>query len=165
MKARNSKEVTRGYLLFAIAMCCTILTGIGCIWSFVLTAEREVARMDIRSQEYDAVFAQQIVLTEKVDSLYNNLARLNSGKRINEVLLQNKISTQKMNLIGILEQMNGDDALLYNKLSEQINPALQAKDSIRILNLQVEQVKADLQRCMQDNRTATRRMIFTNPAN
>lgn len=165
MKARNSKEVTRGYLLFSVAMCCAILLGIGCIWSFVLTADREVSRMDLRSQEYDAVFARQLTLTEKVDSLYNNLTLLGSGQRINEVVLQNRISSQKMNLIRTLEGMDKGDVLLYSKLSEQINAALQVKDSIRMISAQVEQVKGELNRCIQDNRTATRRMIFANPAN
>lgn len=165
MRAKNSKDITKGYVLFAIAICCSILVGFGCVWLFVHTADREVAQMDTRSLEYDAAFARQIILTEKVDSLYNNLLMLNSDQRINEVVLQNRISTQKMNLISSLEQMENGDALLYEKMSDQINSMLQVKDSIRILDVQVELVKGELQRCIQDNRKATRRMIFTNTAN
>lgn len=164
MKAKNSKEVMRGYLLFAFAICFSILTGVGCVWLFVRTASREVTCMDMRLKEYDAAFARQILLTEKIDSLYNNLMLLNSGQRINEIVLQNRISTQKMSLIWDLEQMESGDALLYDKLSDEINTMLQVKDSIRIVNNQVELVKGDLQRCMQDNREATRRMIFGNNA-
>lgn len=165
MKAKNSRDVARGYVLFAVAMFCAILTGLGCVWSFFKTADREVARMEVRSREYDVTFARQISLTERVDSLYNNIALLNSGQRFNEIVLKNRISTQKMQLIGALEGMDKGDALLYGKMSEHINTVLQTKDSIRMVSGQVEQVKGDLQRCIQDNRTASRRMIFSNPSN
>lgn len=121
--------------------------------------------MEMRSQEYDVTFARQIALTERVDSLYNNIALLNSGKRFNEGVLKNRISTQKMQLIGTLESINKSNALLYSKMSDQINTVLQTKDSIRMVSGQAEQVKEDLKRCIQDNRTAARRMIFTNPSN
>ncbi len=165
MKAKNSREVTRGYLLFAVAMCCSILTGAACIGAFIRTAEREVVRMDIRSQEYDASFARQINLTEKVDSLYYNLTLLNSNNRVNEVVLQNRISSQKMSLISTLDQLESGEALLYGKMSAQVNTVLQVKDSIRLLNSQVDMVKGDLQRCIQDNRSEARKMIFSHTGN
>jgi hypothetical protein len=159
MKANNSKEVTRGYLLFALALSLAILVGTGCVWAFVLTSNREVARIEVRSAEYDAAFERQVALAYRVDSLYNNMSLLNTDRRINDLVLQNRISNQKMNMIGTLERMSKEDALLYLKLSERINDILQVKDSIRLLNLQVEQTKGDLQRCIVDNREAARRII------
>ncbi len=160
MKAKNSKAVTRGYLLFALALCVSILVGVGCVWFFVITSNREVARIEVRSAEYDAAFERQVALAYRVDSLYNNMSLLNGDRRINEVVLQNRISTQKMNLINTLNRMNREDAELYNKLSERINDILQVKDSIRLLNMQVEQTKTELQRCIVDNRETARKMIF-----
>lgn len=160
MKARNSNEVARGYVLFAVSMLFAILVGLGCVWSFFMTADREVARMELRSREYDATFSRQIALTERVDSLYNNIALLNSGRQFNEIVLKNRISTQKMDLMRTLDDINQGDALLYGKMAENINTVLQVKDSISLVSGQVQQVKGDLQRCIQDNRTAARRMIF-----
>lgn len=164
MKAKNSKDVARGYVLFAVTIFCAIAAGVVCVWSFFLTADREVARMEIRSRQYDATFENQISLTERVDSLYNNIALLNSGRQFNELVLKNRISTQKMSLIGSVNGVNKSDALLYVRMTEQINSVLQVKDSIGLLTGQVNQVKGDLQRCIQDNRTASRKMIF-NPQN
>lgn len=160
MKAKNSKIVTRSYLLFALALCLSILMGVGCVWFFILTSNREVARIEVRSSEYDAAFERQVALAYRVDSLYNNMTLLNGDRRINELVLQNRISTQKMNLIGTLDKMDKEDALLYRKMSERINDILQVKDSIRLLNMQVEQTKTELQRCIVDNRAAARKMIF-----
>ena len=162
MKAQNHKSVTRGYLLFAVSLFCSILVAVGCVWSFIQTSGHEVARIEKRSLQYDAAFERQIMLTEKVDSLYYNLSMLNSDQRINELVLQNRISTQKMNLINTLNKINSEDALLYREMSGKINHILNIKDSIRILRVQVEQTKSELQRCIQDNRDASRRVMFKN---
>jgi len=163
MKAKNSKTVTRGYVLFAVALFCSVLTAVGCVWSFIMTSNKEVTSIEKRSTEYDTAFEQQILLTEKVDSLYHNLTLLNSDRRINELVLQNRISTQKMNLISTLDKMTDGEALLYKKMSERVNNILELKDSIRIMRVEVDQTKSELQRCIEDNRNATRKMIFTNP--
>jgi len=163
MKAKNSKTVMQGYLLFAFGLCCSIIVGTGCIWLFIVTSNNELAKIERRSIEYDLAFARQISLTEKVDSLYYNLTLLNTDRRVNEVVLQNRISTQKMNLLNTLSQTENGEALLYQSMSGKINDIMEIKGSIRLLQLQVEQTRGDLQRCIQDNRNATRRMIFTNP--
>jgi len=160
MKAKNSKTVTKGYLLFSLGLCCSIVVGIGCVWLFIATSDRELVRIERRSIEYDLSFERQISLTERVDSLYNNLALLNTDRRVNEVVLQNRISTQKMNLINTLAMMEHGEALLYLNMSEKVNDILDIKAKIRLLQLQVDQTRGDLQRCIQDNRNATRRMIF-----
>jgi hypothetical protein len=165
MRAKNSREIARDYALFAVGMCCVILTGLGCIVSFVTTSDREVARMIVRSDEYDVTFARQITLAERVDSLYNNIALLNSGQRLNEIVLQNRISTQKMGLVDMIDGMKQNDALLYGEMMAQVNAILQARDSIRLVGAQVELIKDDLRRCITDNRNATRKMIFATPTN
>ena len=161
MKAKNSKTVTRGYVLFAASLCCSILTGIGCIYSFARTAETEVAHIEQKTKEYDRVHARQLILTGSIDSLYNNIALLTPDRRLNQSVLQTRISTQKMNLAGSLEPMSASDVQLYGKLSSEINAMLQVKDSIRLVFQQVESEKAVLNRCIQDNRNASRQMIFS----
>ncbi|MCC8035013.1 MAG: type VI secretion system transmembrane protein TssQ [Rikenellaceae bacterium] len=161
MNAKNSREVTKGYLWFTFAMCASILTGMVSLWCFLTTAGKEMEYINLRSGEYDAAFSNQIMLTEKVDSLYNNLTLLNSGQLVNQTVLYNRISNQKMNLLRVLEELADNDAVLYKSLSDNINDVLQVKDSIRLLDSQVELVKGDLQRCILDNRAATRRMFST----
>lgn len=163
MKAKNNTQVRRGYLLFAVAMCCSILTGFTCVWSFVATASREVARMEVRSREYDVIFARQISLTEKADSIYNSLTLLGVGQRINEAALHGRLSARKMSLMGTLGQLDDSDALLYGRLSEELSVILQVKDSIRAVGTQVELIKGELQRCMENNRRAARQLTI-NPS-
>lgn len=162
MKAKNHKSVTQGYIHFTLFLFCSILVAVCCVWSFIGAASFEVARIEKQSQQYDAVFEQQIMLTDKVDLLYHNLSMLNSDQRINELVLQNRISTQKMNLVSTLDQIKVEDALLYREMSSKINKILNIKDSIRISNIKVEQIKGELQRCIQDNRKASKKAIFGN---
>jgi len=167
MKAKNSESVTKGYVLFAIALSCSILVATGCVYSFVITSNKEIACIEKRSLEYDAAFERQVMLTDKVDSLYRDLALLNSSRRINELLLQNRISGRVMRLTDTINKQDAGEALLYQKMSSQINDLLEIKESIRVLHAQVEQTKSDLQRCIQDNRDVNRetirKMNFTNP--
>lgn len=165
MKAKNSKDVMRGYTLFTIAILCAIVLGFFCIWSFFYTANREVAAMELRSRGYDDTYMKQIMLAEKVDSLYNYILLLNSEQRYNELVLKNRISAQKMNLQKMLNEMDKSDAALYNKLYDQINVVLQTKDSVRLMNGHVEQIKAELQACIKENKIATRNMIINNTTN
>jgi len=163
MKAKNSKTVAIGYLFFVITLFCSIFVAVGCVYSFVVTSKKEIAHIEKRSLEYDAAFERQVMITEEVDLLYQNIKLLNSDQRINELLLQNRISNKKMNFINTIDKLDVGEVLLYKKMSTNVNDILAIKDSIRILHAQVEQTKVELQRCIQDNRVATRKMIFTNP--
>ena len=162
MKAQNHKSVVSGYLFFSISLFCSILTAVICVWFFTITSRSEVTHIEKRSIEYDKSFERQIMLTEKIDSLYSNLTMLNSGLKINELVLQNRISDQKMNLITIINNIDEGDVLLYKKMSDKINDILGVKDSIRVMRIEAEQIKSDLQRCIQDNRAATRKVMFNN---
>lgn len=162
MKAKNSKEVTKGYLLFALTISLAILTGTGCIYALMYTAGKEVADIESRLTEYDAAFVRQISISEKTDSLFNNLSLLNSEERLSMMIIQNRISTQKMQILDLLSQMNKEDAAVYHRMSDKINSVLQTKDSIKILSVQEQLLKKELQRCIQDHRSANRNRYIGN---
>jgi hypothetical protein len=155
MEAQNSKKVARGYTLFTIAMCCSIMISVVCVWSFVITSNIEVTRIELRSMEYDRTLTQQITLAEKIDFIFANIKSLDDGG-INHAMVQGRVSMDKTELIGILNNLHAADISLYRKFHDIINPALQVKDSIRLLSFQEQQLRIDLQRCIQSNRNVTR---------
>lgn len=164
MKAKNNQEIKRAYQLFGLSLCLAILTGVGSIWFFLLASNREVGMIECRSEVYNRVFEQQVTLAVMVDSIYNNMVLLNSNRQLNEAVLQGRISSGKMQLQGSLMTMETGDMLLYNRLLECMAPILETKDSIRILTRQQEMVKAELGRCIEENRSATRKIIFNTPS-
>ena len=73
MKAKNSEKIIHGYLKFAgglfisTAFSMTLLTG------FIHTNSSEYKLMKSKTEEYDKIYAGQIALVDKVDSLVSIL--------------------------------------------------------------------------------------------
>lgn len=160
MKAKNYKEVTLGYLRFFLGLLCTVTLAIFMAFCFVHTASVEVRQMALKTVEYDRINAVQQELVARVDTLNSYMVLLNSSEKINDVKLQNLISTKKMNLMNDLNRLPAKDTRLYRLLTSQINTFLNVKDSIHILSIQEDLVKVDLLRCIEDNKVASRKLTL-----
>ena len=156
MKAKNSEKIIRGYLEFAGGLLISTALSMALLTGFIHTNGSEYKLMESKTQEYDKIYARQIALVDKVDSLYNYLDRLN------QVVLQKVISTRKMELIEELQIMDSKDVLLYKKLASQINVFLDTKEAIRKAVIEESLVRKDLMRCIQDNKQATRKLTLGN---
>ena len=121
MKAKNSEKIIRGYLEFAGGLLISTALSMALLTGFIHTNGSEYKLMESKTQEYDKIYARQIALVDKVDSLYNYLVLMGSNDRLNQVVLQKVISTRKMELIEELQIMDSKDVLLYKKLASQIN--------------------------------------------
>ena len=117
MKAKNSEKIIRGYLEFAGGLLISTALSMALLTGFIHTNGSEYKLMESKTQEYDKIYARQIALVDKVDSLYNYLVLMGSNDRLNQVVLQKVISTRKMELIEELQMMDSKDVLLYKKLA------------------------------------------------
>jgi hypothetical protein len=162
MKALNTDKITKGYLQFAIALCSSILVGTGCVWSFMIASNREVAQIEARSMEYDRAFTRQLMLAEKADSLWFSISLFSGGDVFNRTALQNRVSAQKIALNSLMDGMPAADVVLYRKFSDMVNRVFHVKDSVRMLVLREQLLKSDLQKCMQENRNAARNRHITS---
>ena len=162
MKAKNSEKIIRGYLEFAGGLLISTALSMALLTGFIHTNGSEYKLMESKTQEYDKIYARQIALVDKVDSLYNYLVLMGSNDRLNQVVLQKVISTCKMELIEELQIMDSKDVLLYKKLASQINVFLDTKEAIRKAVIEESLVRKDLMRCIQDNKQATRKLTLGN---
>lgn len=160
MKARNNKQIVHGYIKFAIGFITGTMIGVGTVFCFVQTNEYEYNNMEAKNQEYDRVYAGQLALVEKIDSLYSYLSLLGSEEHINQVMMQKVVSTRKMQLIEELGKPDTKDVLLYSKLASQINEFLEVKEAIRKAGIEENLVRNDLMRCVQDNKQAARKLTL-----
>ncbi len=158
MKAKNNSQIRSAYILFSISLICTAFTGLLSVFFFTKTAKAELALIGEKTHEYDRINAYQIDMVERLDTLYNYMQMLNTSEKINDVLLQNMISTKKMTLLNALDQMPGEDSFLFRKLAIQINTFLNVNDSIRLLSIEEELVKEELIRCIEDNKQLARKL-------
>lgn len=160
MKAKNYKEVTKGYFKFFMGLLCSVALAIFMVFCFVHTASVEVKQMAVKTIDYDKINGIQLELVSRIDTLHHFMSLLNSSEKINDVKLQNLISTKKMNLMNDLERLPAKDTRLYRLLTSQINTFLNVKDSIHILSTQEDLVKADLLRCIEDNKKTSRKLTL-----
>ncbi len=158
MKPKNSKQIRKAYWLFCISLLCTAGLTVLLIFLFIGTAKAELKRIDSKTYEYDRINACQVELVEQMDDISKYMGLLNSSEKINDVLLQNLISTKKMTFFSALDKIPKKDALIYRKLASQINVFLNVKDSIRVLTQEEEQVKEELVRCIEDNKQLVRKL-------
>lgn len=158
MKAINSKSVTKSYLLFSFCMAGSVFIFILMWWSMIFTAKYESSKIEAQTEVLDRAFTMQTETVDRVDSLYNYMVLINSDKRINDVVVQNVVSTKKMQLLRNLESMNERDILLYRNLTVSMNKFLLTKDSIRVLIQREDLVKNDLQRCITADKQALQKL-------
>lgn len=158
MKAKNSEQIIREYIKFAMGLFVSSCLAVGTLWGFISTNRNEYQRMESKAKEYDKIYSRQIELVDKVDSLYNYLMLMGSNERLNQVMLQKVTSTHKMKLIEELEKMNKEDVQLYILLCSKINDFQDTKEAVRKATQEEYLIRNDLLRCIQDNKQASRRL-------
>lgn len=160
MKAKNNEQLIQGYTKFAIALITGASLSVFSLFCFIRTNGSEYKQMEGKTREYDQVYARQIALVEKVDSLYNYLTLMGSNEQLNQIVLQKTVSTRKMSLIDELNTMEARNVMLYKALATQINVFLETKEAIRKAAIEESLVKNDLMRCIRDNKQAARKLTL-----
>lgn len=158
MKARNNQEITKGYLTFSLFLAFCVAIGVANYYCFLQTSKVEVGRIVEKTEEYDKIYIQQIELVSRIDSLYQYMLLFNTNK--NDAMLQNLVSKRKQEILASMEDMNGRDIKMYQRLMSQVNSFLSAKDSIRILGAEEDLIRIDLKKCMEENKQASRKLTI-----
>lgn len=163
MKPKNNKDVRNGYLRFSFLLAACIAWSVLFFSCFLKTSTIEVKSIMAKTLDYDRIYTKEIDLATGVDSVYQYMKLMNTSPRINDVLLQSIVSTRKMDLLKLTQNIDNADCVLYSNLLNQINTFLSIKDSIRIMKIQEDMVRQDLLQCIRDNRKTRRNMnIGTN---
>ena len=158
MRAQNHKEIMRAYWKFSGFLAATVLVGVLTYFFYMRTSVIEVQRIVDKTEEYDQIYVLQTDLADRIDSLYQYTLLFNTGK--NDALLQNSVSRRKQEIISSMEDMDGSDVRLYQKLMSQVNTFLSIKDSIRTAKIDEELVRNDLLKCVEDNKQTTRKVTL-----
>ena len=153
---KNNKEVLLAvrkfsyYLIGAVALAIIIFAG------FMKTSSVEIDRILAKTQEYDYIQMKQIALTESMDTLLFYTSLLNTDQKINTSLMFNVISERKNQFLNQTDLLLEKDSKIYRRLGAQMNIFLSVKDSIHISTREEDLLRADLLRCISDNRQTAR---------
>ena len=158
MKAKNHKKIQQGYWRFSLFLAFCVAIGVANYYCYLQTNKVEVNRIVEKTEEYDKIYVQQTELVSRIDSLYQYMLLFNTNK--NDAMLQNVVSKHKQEIVESMEDMNGRDVKMYQKLMSQVNSFLSAKDSIRILKTEEDLIRIDLKKCMEENKQASRKLTI-----
>jgi len=162
MNAENNKAVVRAILIFTAYLLCAVGLAVCLFASFMKTSVVEMRLIFDKSAAYDQLQMKQVILTESIDSIYyySNLVQPNSY--INHSLMLNTLSTRSILLNKTIENMNGDDCLIYKRLSSNMDNFFMLKDSIRTSELQLDILREEYRRCMNNVNDMNRRLYNRN---
>jgi hypothetical protein len=158
MKAKNNREVVRAIVKFSAYLLSSAGLAVCICASFMGTSSVETGQILEKSAQDDLLKMKQIVLTETVDSLYYYSTLINTGDSyINHSSMLNMLSTKSILFSENLED-TGDECLIYRRLSARLGDFIHLKDSIRTAMLNLDVLRDEYIRCINNNRDMTRRL-------
>ncbi|NDV78479.1 type VI secretion system TssO [Dysgonomonas sp. 511] len=162
MRAKNHKEVTRGYLKFSGYLIACVVTGVLVYTCYIWTSNVEVNRIIEKTDEYDKIYVKQIDLTNRIDSLYQYTTLFNT--KYHDVHLHHLVSRHKQEILSVMDGMNSRDIRLYQKLMNEINVFLSVKDSISVIKGDEDFAKEELKTCRNKNTEVAQQIKSGNTA-
>lgn len=153
---KNNDEVLKSVRRFSYYLIGLVCLGVLIFAGFMKTSSVEINRILEKNQEYDYIQIKQISMTESMDTIYFYAGLLNSDKKINTSLMFNVISERKNRFLAQTDQLPEKDCRIYKNMAGQMNVFLSVKDSINIATREEDLLRADLLRCISDNRQAAR---------
>jgi hypothetical protein len=158
MKAKNNDAVRQAIFRFSGHLVVSVITAICFFFCFMETSSVEVSRIVEKSGEYDRIRTLQLDLAEKVDTLYNYSSLVNVNSKINHRLMQNTLSSKKIQLSNALLSLSDKDCLIYKKLTNQMTVFLDTKDSIIVAALELDAVREQVNQCNAEVKKVKRRI-------
>ncbi|MFT3936525.1 MAG: type VI secretion system TssO [Chitinophagaceae bacterium] len=160
MKPQNIEDIRKRTLHFTLLFIVLISFSIVPVYFFFWAAGQQKKAFLERLQDYKQVQNKQLLLKDKIDSLYIQLNYVNAEKVNNYLALENGILENKY----ATEVSVGKDSLgnfkAYAMLLKKLTPQLYMKDSILKMASVENTIKTDLRSCM-DQTQKIHRDIFT----
>lgn len=158
MRAKNNKEIYKAYVWFSFYLAICVGVGTCACFCYMQTSGIEVGRIVEKAEEYDHVYVLQTEIANRVDSLYYYVGLFNTN--LNDGQLLNAVTHRKQEVYPLMEELGGKNVRLYRMLMDEMNVFLGVKDSIRLARQEEEMVKADLLKCTEENRQASRKLTL-----
>lgn len=158
MKPINNRAVKKAYLRFSGYLMLCVGIAVFAFYSFMKTSSTEVKFIADKTAEYDRVYTDELNLVAALDSIYQYMNLMNSSPRINDVLLQDMISSKKMKLQRHVSKFDVKDYALHQRLLNAINVFLAVKDSIRMAEKEENMVREDLMRSVKEYKEVSRKL-------
>ncbi|MDR0794732.1 MAG: hypothetical protein LBE79_01555 [Tannerella sp.] len=163
MNAKNNKEVLKAIFQFSAYLLCSVALAVCMYASLMKASVMEMRQILAKSAVYDQLHMTQVILTERIDSIYHYSTLVDPDNlHINHPLMLNSLSLRSLRFQKSLENMNSDDCLIYKRLTTNMEDFFKLKDSIRTAELKLDVLRNEYTRCINNNRDMMRRLFNRN---
>jgi hypothetical protein len=156
MHPLNKDEVRKKAINFWLLFLVLVLFSIIPVYFFVWAASRQQEVAMAKELEYRDMYNRQLVLKEKIDSLYTQLTYVNTKKVSNYLYLEEVISQNKLEIERLIDKDSGGKFATYAHVLSTLPAALFLKDSIVRIENNENLLRNDLLICINKNKKLTR---------
>ncbi len=160
MKNLNHSQVILATRYFRL--CFIFLIFIGClpIYFFYKSCETQNEYITKDLNGYKNLLNKHQLLKVKIDSLYDELSLLNSGKVNNNLMLEKYIADNKNEVIKAIGADSISEFKHFTLLMSNIDNILKQKDTILQISNKEQLALRDLQECMNKTRKVKQDLSF-----
>lgn len=152
MQALNKKQVARKTIQFwSIFLILVIYTHL-IVYFFIWSTEKQNAVFTETLNNYKRTLNKQILLNNKIDSLYMQMSYLGTDKIDNQLFLEKYIADNKNEINKLIDKDSTANFSVYARITKNLNTMLFLKDSIIKVTNREAFVKNDLLKCIEDNK-------------
>lgn len=159
MKPQNYKQIRVRKIYFWLSFAILVLFALLPVVSFIKSydAQKEIILADIN--DYKEILNKQLVLHQKVDSLYDQMLLLNTARVGNSLALERHIADNK-NTVLMLIGKDSNEFAHYCILMKNIDNILMLKDSIRMIDNHEKIAYRDMMECIDKSHKIKRDLSY-----
>lgn len=154
MQALNKAQIVRKTIQFWIIFLILVIYTHIAIYFFIWSAEKQSSVFTEALNNYKLILNKQIILNNKVDSLYLQMTYLGTDKIDNQLFLEKYIADNKNDINKYIDKDSAANFSVYARITKNLNAMLFLKDSIIKISDQEAFIKNDLLKCIEDNKKA-----------
>ncbi|HPH98721.1 MAG TPA: type VI secretion system TssO [Chitinophagaceae bacterium] len=152
MQAFNKAQVVKKTIQFWIIFLILVIYTHIAIYFFIWSAEKHNAVFNEALNNYKHILNKQIMLNNKIDSLYMQMSYLGTDKINNQVFLEKYVADNKNDINKLIDKDSAANFSVYARITKNLNTMLFLKDSIIKVSDQEAFMKNDLLKCIEDNK-------------
>lgn len=152
MQALNKKEINKKAIHFWIIFLTLVIYTHILVYFFIWSSQKQNTVFVSDLNNYKQILNRQIILSNKIDSLYLQTSYLGEEAVSNQFFLEQLVANQKNAINKFIAKDSAQHFAAYACLTRHLNDILIMKDSIIKVSDQEAFVKNDLIKCIEENK-------------
>jgi len=161
MKPLNFNEIRKSYQIFAINFIILVTFSIICIFMFLSASAHQYQILENKVRQTDVMLSRRKEINQLTDQLLQRFQQLTKYNSIsseeldNQSIIMEDIQNINFRIKDILKAQQSDAASfrLYQKLTDDVTQMAGIQDSLNATRFQIENIRGQLQTCLNTNQS------------